>query len=163
MHRTTLLIPALLGLTAPIGCTTIRSHNADFSQFQQAESLMLSDHGPGNDTAEKRSATIKDFKTIAEVIAIFNSSNAHWQPVQGDRPVPRFTLSAFRDGHLADWLWFGAPAGKEGNVYVQMKFSRGEICFTYISQADFDKLLKLFGTLQSGTDAVANRQEALNH
>ncbi len=147
MPRLTTLVLLFLAIAVPIGCTTVRStsYKADFNQFQRAESLMLSDHGPGVDTTEQRSATIKDFKLIAEVNAVFNSPNAHWLPVQGTPPVPRFTLSAFRDGHLADWLWFDVPAGKEGNVYVQMKFPRGLICFTYISQADFDKLMTLFG------------------
>ncbi len=163
MHRIALLIPAFLGMTGVIGCASVRSRNADFSQFQNAQNLELSDFGPGADRTESRSATIQDPKTIAEVNAVLNSHSARWQPVPWTPPAPRFTLSAIRDGQLVDWLWFDVPAGKEGKAYVQMKFPHGGTYFTYISRADFDKLLKLFGALQSGTDEVATRQEALNH
>jgi hypothetical protein len=145
MYRIAVLIPVFLVVTAAIGCAAVRGRKADFSQFQTAQSLKLSDPGPGSDRTEKRSATIIDPKTIGEVNAILNSPAARWQPVPWTPPAPRFTLSAIRDSQLVDWLWFDSPAGKDGKAYVQMKLPHEGMYFTYISRVDFDKLLVLFG------------------
>jgi len=152
MQRITLLIPLFLGITPAIGCAAVRSHSADFTQFEKAQSLKLSDPGPGADRTHERFATIKDPKTIAEVNAILNPSGARWRPVPWTPPAPRFTLSAIKDGQLIDWLWFDLPSVDEGKAYVQMKFPHDGMYFTYISRADFERLLRLFGSLQREKD-----------
>ena len=147
MYRIAVLISVFLTATVAIGCAAIRNRDADFSQFKEADRLRLSDPGPGADRTEKRFATVKDPRTIADVNAVLNSVAVDWQPVPWTPPAPRFTLLAMKNGQYIDWLWFDVPTGKERKAYVQMKLPHAGAYSTYISEANFDKLLKLFGVL----------------
>ena len=145
MYRIALLTSVFLAATAAAGCAAIQRRNVDFTNFQTAQSLRLSDPGPGAERSVKRSATITAPKPMAEVNALLRSVAADWQPVPWTPPAPRFTLFAIKDRHATDWLWLDVPTGKDRKAYVQMKLPGGGAYFTYISEADFDKLLKLFG------------------
>ncbi len=148
MYRVGLLTSVFLTATTAAGCAAIQKRNVDFTNFQTAQSLRLSDPGPGAERSVMRSATITAPKTVAEENALLRSVAADWQPVPWTPPAPRFTLFAIKDGQATDWLWFDLPTGKDRKAYVQMKLPGEGAYFTYISEADFDRLLRLFGVLE---------------
>jgi hypothetical protein len=143
LQRILEVLLALSVVTTTLGCAGTR--NADPRAFYAAERLKLDDCGCGADKSVKRSVTISDPRTVAEVSGLLLSVSAGWKPVPSTPPASQFTLFAIRDDKLTDWLWVDAPSGDNGRAYMQMKLPGAGMYFTYISEKDFDTLLKMFG------------------
>jgi hypothetical protein len=139
----------LFALAPTLGNAGIRTRTADFSKFYAAQRLKLDDTGRGGgDRSVKRSVTISDPRTVAQVNRLLRSVAADWKPVPWTPPFPQFTFFAVKDEKVTDWMWFDAPSGESGRAYVQMKLPGAGMYYTYISEKDFDRLLILFGVLE---------------
>ncbi len=144
-YRTLALLPAFLSATLAVGCAGM-PHNADLAGFAAAQKLQLDDCGSGGDrTSPKRSVTVSDAQTIAEVNGLLRSVAADWKPVFYTPASPPLTLCSIKDGKVVDVIWLGAPAGKDGEGFIQMHLPNAGMCSRDLSAKDFRRLLEILG------------------
>ena len=144
-NRAAALLALFLMVASTVGCVGVPQGPPDLTEFQAAQSLELDDLGAGSGTSVKRSVTVSDPRTIAEVNRLLHSAAATLEPVPATPPGTRLMLFSIKGGKVTGVVGLLLRADNGRQVYLQTGLPNAVEYYTEISENDFRTLLKILG------------------